>query len=258
MNTKQNLEHSYKTFIDRKQPFDFFKGLAEYLEYIFSVPILKKEFDKQLAERRVLYKQIEVLENKTRQELDQAKEKLFALIKKIKVDIVSFNRYQTWAFPSGETNILQEMEAYENKGALGSVFVSDEIERHLFDIAANLLKAGRRKELSEFIVSSKEYAIYYRRINGSSQYIYIGNQDGNFIFSKTWPERWEKVANFERERVLKLWGSFETLLQFYTAYKLAASKNLDLSSPPMGGTENAPWFGAAKERVKIFSMAREL
>jgi len=256
MNITQNLERSYKSFIDREQPFDFFKGLAEYLDYVFSVPELKQVFDQQLDERRVLYKQIEETERKTRQELDKAKKKLLTLIKKTGVDVASFERYLTYSI-NDKTALLQELEAYENRTILGSVFVSDEIERHLFDITANLLKAGYKEELGEFIESPREYAIHNRG-NGPGQYLQFGEQDGYFIFSKTLSERREKESNFERERMLKPWGSFEALFQFDIAYKFATSVNISLALSPPSGTEKTSWFGTAKERNKIFSMAQEI
>ena len=50
MNITQNLERNYKVFIDRERPFYFFKGLAEYLDYVFSVPNLKEVFEKESLE----------------------------------------------------------------------------------------------------------------------------------------------------------------------------------------------------------------
>src|ERR1039458_10387779 len=111
MNINQNIERYFKSFVDQERPFDFFKGLATYLDYVFSVPVLKKEFDKQLAERRVLYKEIEDAEKRTREELGQTKAKLLTLIKKTGLDIKSFVRYQTRAF-NENADIIEEMDAY--------------------------------------------------------------------------------------------------------------------------------------------------
>ncbi|MDO8557275.1 MAG: hypothetical protein Q7R98_02315 [Candidatus Jorgensenbacteria bacterium] len=252
----QDLERIYDGFINHEQPLTFFKGLHEYLDYIFSVPELKRVFDQQMGERTVLIKQIESLEKETRRELDQAKTKLITLIKKTKVDEMSFLRYLTHSI-NDKTTLLQELEAYENRTILHGTFVSDDIERYLFDIAANLLNAGHKKKLKEFIVSPEEYAIHYRG-DGPGQYLRFGNQDSTLIFSKTLSERREKERNFERERMLESWGSFEVLLQFDIAYKFAMSKDTSLASVPPSGTEKTPWFGLAKERNKIFSMAQEL
>ena len=259
MNITQNLERSFKVFVDQEKPFDFFKGLIQYLEYVFSIPILKKVFDKQMDERRILYKQIEDIEKKSRKELDQAKSKLLSLIKKTKIDTKTFVRHRTWPY---DADILHELDAVENpkkegRRTVGGTFMSDDIEGYLFDIAENLLRAGYKKELKNFIVSQREYTEYQYRIHGSVNF-HPGNLYGKFIFSKTWPERWEKVACFEHERILKPWGSFEKLLQFMTAYMLALVKNISIE-PILGkGTEPTPWFGGIRESLHIFDMAREL
>ncbi|MEK7576146.1 MAG: hypothetical protein AAB482_00455 [Patescibacteria group bacterium] len=256
MNIAKNLEYNYSTFINRESPFEFFKGLAAYLEYALSEPALKKVFDEQLNERRILIKEIEILEGKIRMELDEAKNTLVNIIQKNKIDIALFNRHQTRSFPD-DTNILQELESFEKGDSIGSIFVSDDIEQHLFDIAANLLQAGYKKELQEFILMSDEYAEYRSRINGPDRWVVTDNQHGNFVFSKTWPERWEKSEGFERERMLKLWGYFELLLQFNASYQHAMGR-LYFSSTPHGGLESQHWFGGVTEGVKIFSMAREI
>ena len=46
---------------------------------------------------------------------------------------------------------------------------------------------------------------------------YAGNTYGNFIFSKTWPERFAKVRRVEKARDMKPWGAFEDLLKFWQA-----------------------------------------
>lgn len=256
MDITQNLESIYDGFINHEQPYTFFKGLYEYLDYVFIKPDLKRVFDQQMEERTILIKQIESLEKKTRQELDQAKTKLIALIKETKVDEMSFLRYLTGS-TDGKTTLLQEIEAYENRTMLRNTFVSDNIEKRLFDITANLLNAGYKKELKEFIESPQEY-MTHNRGNGYGLDLCFGGQDGTLIFSKTLSERRKKEGNFERERMLKSWGSFEILLQFNEAYKLAVSEDTSLASTPPDNTEKIPWFGAAKEGNKIFSMAREI
>lgn len=66
----------------------FFKGLAEYLEYVFTVPELKKVLREQMEERNQLYVKVAKLEEQSLKELDEAKIKLLKLIEKLKVDEV--------------------------------------------------------------------------------------------------------------------------------------------------------------------------
>lgn len=252
-----NLERSYQLFINSDRPLSFFKGLADYLEYVLGVPELGQVFDQQMDQRRVLYKRIEESEKKTMKELALAERKLVSLINKMGVDVASFERYQTAPFHE-KTTILEELESYKKRQSIGSVFTSNEIERHLFDIAANLLKKGYKKELSEFLVSPQEYAEHYRRLNGRSEYAYTGNPYGNFIFSKTRLQRFEQERHFEHERVMRPWGSFERLLRFIHAFRLQSNASVDAILSARNGTESEPWFGSTREILDIAGMVSEL
>lgn len=250
----QNLEREYDIFINKEQPLPFFKGLAGYLKHALSVPALKKIFDEQMAERRILINQIEEAEKKTRGEMSRVKTKLLAIIKKDKIDVGSFKRNATTSFPGDNTTILQELEYYEKGSYAGNRFVSEEIQRHLVDITENLLRLGYKEELKEFVVSYEP-----RRIFDFS----------NVVFSKTLPERIALVNRFEKERGLEAWGDFETLMQFYAAYKLALSGRANDLDQLFGsvlkgglvlevGLEPDSWFGNSKEQNNIITMAHEV
>ena len=42
--TAQHLERIFRDFIEETQPLSFFKGLAEYVDYVFAVPAFKQIF----------------------------------------------------------------------------------------------------------------------------------------------------------------------------------------------------------------------
>lgn len=234
MKHTENLERSYILFIEKEKPFDFFKGLISYLDYIFSTPILKKEFDKQLEERRVLYKQIEDLEQNIRKELHGVKVSLFNVIKKNKINPEFFKRHRTTFISDNSTNLIQEIESYEKGEVVHGIFVSDNISDCLFDITANILDAGYKEEIREYIIEEKP-------------------QSYLFIFINFFEERNKKIEQFEKERAFKHWGSFEALLQF----KIASESTANLKQMPEG-IENESWFGEIKERLKIYELAKEL
>lgn len=217
----QHLERSFESFVDHQMPMPFFKGLAEYLEYLFTVPELKAVFREEMEERNELYRKAQKLEEKTLREIAGVKAELLQIIRKCGVDIKSFRRFNTWAI-RGDLDILEEMEAHENGGIRGAGPLSRELERYLFDIAANLFGLGFKSEIEKFLVSPDELKNYYRRINGPSAYIVVGNEHGNFIFSETLPETYEVEGILKRERLLKPWGSFEMLYRFKQAYKNSA------------------------------------
>ncbi len=96
--TEQNLERSYNLFISRNNLSDFFKGLAQYLEYTYEVPILKEVMEGYAKERNKGYIKINELEEKTVQELIEVRDKLLKIIKKRKVDANTFERFDTFSF----------------------------------------------------------------------------------------------------------------------------------------------------------------
>ena len=82
---EQNLERSHNLFIGRQRLDDFFKGLAQYLEYVYEVPVLKEVMEGYVKERNQGYVKVNELEEKTVQELNEVKDKLLKVIKRRKV-----------------------------------------------------------------------------------------------------------------------------------------------------------------------------
>lgn len=215
----KNLERLYKTAIEEENPFAFYKALEVYIESVLDTPILKKVVDEQIKERNDLYEKIDRAEIESQKEMRKAKDKLLAFIKKNSVDTSNFFHLNTF-FMSSNTDVVSELEQYEKSNNKESN-QSKTLSAFLFDISANLLKLGHKDAVKDFLVSDEEYNKYYDRINGTSGY-FLRNENGNFIFSKTWPERFEQENLLENGRVFGPWGAFEAILKFHRAFELVA------------------------------------
>ena len=252
---EQNLERLYKTTLDQEQLLAFFKGLGEYLKYVFKTPVLKEIFDKQIAERNIRYETIKKIEQKAEKEMRNALKEILSIIKDISIDTKSFERFTVFFNPIAgfPVNIMEELEAFEKQDFTRSGYASTNLERYLYDISANLLKMGYEKELKNFLVSEEECAKYYWRINGDRTF--IKNGYGSFIFSKTWPERFEQERLLDKERKLKTWGEFEILLDFNLAYDAIVE---DKSFDELLREEKGLTLLQAKNRVDTAFMAEDL
>ena len=226
-NTRENLERSYQLFTNRQQPLDFFNDLAGYLDYVFNVPLLKGVFTKQLEKRNALYEQKWKLEEQAITEIREAKQKIEKILKRRKIDPTTLQRFRTSPIlASSDSGILQEWDDYE-KGRIqtgdGGSFRcnrrSDDYNDLVGDMAANLYSRGHKEDVKEFLVSDEEYKTYYRRINGPGIISGTSNPNGNFVFSRALPERWEVENLIQTERYAKPWGDFEKLYQFWIAHK---------------------------------------
>lgn len=226
-NISENLERSYQLFLNRQQPLDFFNDLAGYLDYVFSVPLLKEVFTKQLEVRNAKYEQKWKLEKQAMAEIREAKQKIEKVFKKRKIDTDTLKRFRTSPlFTNSDPGIMQDWEDYESgkiqTGDGGNFRCnrrSDDFNELVGDMAANLYTRGYKEDVKEFLVSDDEYRTYYRRINGPGVISRAGNPNGNFIFSRALPERWEVENLIQTERYAKPWGAFEKLYQFWIAHK---------------------------------------
>lgn len=251
---EQNLERSYNLFINRTTLADFFKGLAHYLEYVYEVPILKEVMEGYAKERDKGYVRVNELEEKTVQELNEVKDKLLKVIKRRKIDANTFERFDTFSYGDGRT-FLEEFEGFQKGLVRPSGFYSTNLQRYLFDICANLKRLGYENDIKEYIFDNKSYADYWRRVNGDGQYIITGNTNGNFIFSKTMPERYEAEAVIERNQETKVDGAFENLLKFKRAYEEVSNKG-DYSS--LLGEREGVGLTEIRDAVDITQMAVDL
>jgi hypothetical protein len=217
----ENLDRRFQSFVSNEQPLAFFKGLERYFDYARSQPILNAVIAAQIAERDTKNAQILRLEEKAVVEMREAKIKLLAVIEKTGTDTNSFRRFR---LHSDTANIIVEMGAFERGDYRKNGWHSNNLEHYLFDITANLRAAGYEEEIAEFIVSPDQYDTYWQRIDGRGHYTILGDERNAFVFSQTWPERFELEALVKRECGLKPWGDFEALLQFKHAYDAISEK----------------------------------
>lgn len=255
MSITKNLERSYNLFIEQEDSLAFFRGLAEYADYVLTISVLKDVVDSHISQRNTLYAKIEDTEKKAIEEMEQVKQKLFTIIKRKKIDASSFKRFVTHGYGNPLIkNAIDDLDAYEKKEMSKSGWYSDTLEHCLFDIAVNIKVAGYESEISEFLASTDEYIEYYQRINGPSQFLVSGNENGTFIFSPTWPDRFQAERILKSERQLKPWGAFEELLRFKEAYD-TVSRNESFSSIFKHESET---LSEVKDDVEIIFMATDL
>src|SRR3990167_617778 len=202
--TAQHLERIFLDFIEETQPLSFFKGLAEYVDYVFAVPELKQVFAVQMEERNARYAEIQTLEEQAVAEVKAAAAKLVRVVEKKKIDVSTFDRFATMSLGQFD-NILVELEALGTGGLYIAEHLSDSVEKYLFDIGANILALGNKKEVSGFVVSDNEYLDLHAQIDGRARSGIMGNIHGNFIFSRARIERAKLSALIETERELKSW-----------------------------------------------------
>lgn len=253
--TRDNLQRSYDLFIEQEALLPFFRGLAGYVDYALSSQPYKDVFQKQLAEYDAAQKKISELESQILEEMVAAKDELAAIIKKRKLDVKTFERFQSWQF-NENTDLFQEFDSFLHGRSVGNGFRSDSLDNLLFDLAANLLVLGHKKDIQKFNKSKEEYSTYYARVNGPEASLTTGNVHGNFVFSATWPERWEYNAKFKRERALRSWGSFVQLYQFKQVYDTVAQNKGWFDLLQNDGTEHNRT--RTSDRIRTANMAKEL
>ncbi len=249
----EHLERRFQSFISNEQPLGFFKGLSEYVTYVLATPSLKTVIDAQIAERDARYAQIAELEEKAVAEMREAKEKLLAVVEKTGMDTTTLQRIGSM---SGG-NLIEELNAYENDTYHRSGRRSDTLQHYLFEVAANIRSAGHEEKIQEFVATSDQYEEYDHRMNGPSMYFVSGNEHGMFIFSQTWPERFQIEELLKKERELKPWGDFEALLRFKGAYD-AVSENGDFTSILQEGTSHIFPLVTNDDKVAMAMMAEDV
>ena len=220
IDTHLGLQRRYDTFATRETSSAFFSGLGDYIDYVMSIPKLSSILKAQMDIREVEYEKVKTLEKKAVAELEVSKEKLLKIIEENKIDPKTLSQdmsfIPTSSWRGGDTNILEHLKMFETGEVTISGFYSDSLQKFLFDIAAGLLQLGHKNELKEFIVEPEEYGGYYDVINGpDKEFHFGGNTRGNFIFSETWPKRFEQSRVIEASRGIEPWGVFEALVKFW-------------------------------------------
>jgi len=136
MDKIQILEQKYHSLTGEKDLLYFCKSLASYIDYIESTQPFKALLEKHVAEYDKHIQDIDKIEAKVLNEMVEVRDHLFSVVKKRKLDVKTFKRYQTFAF-NERTDLFEEFEGYLNGRAVGNGFASDALEHCLFDIAAN-------------------------------------------------------------------------------------------------------------------------
>jgi hypothetical protein len=231
MATIEDLDRHYNLFANASGPWDFFSGLSNYFSYVLKTPEFRRIVGREMQERNEMLRKRDRYEDRATRELNEAKEKLLFVIEINKIDVRGFDQATSWIpNPAGkDETILTRLKLFEEGKISISGYYSDNLENYIFDIAANLLRLGYEKEIKEFIVSNEEYARYYAQINSNdgSDLVLTGNIRGAFIFSKTWPLRFQQDRAIERARKLESWGAFEALIELYKGRGAALNdKNL--------------------------------
>lgn len=241
IDTHLGLQRRYETFATKETSLAFFRGLGDYIDYVMSIPRLSSILKAQLDIREIECKKVKALEKEAVMELEKAKEKLLKIIERNKIDPKTLNQdtsfIPTLSWKGGDKNILEHLKMFETGEVVISGFYSDNLQKFLFDIAAGLLYLGHKDELKEFIVKPEEYGEYYDTINGYDKSLrFGGNTRGNFIFSETWPKRFEQSRMIDAAREIEPWGAFEALVKFWkTRKEVAAGKVWDTALPDISG-----------------------
>jgi len=234
MKEVENLDRIYRSFIDKERPIDFYKGVKQYLDEVYSFDLFKKEFDKQLTIRGNLYKSIFEKELLIREEIQKLIVFLIKIIEKNDIDTSRFQRNYSFSI-SDDTDILKEIQSYENESISSNrSFVSNSIMNCLFDIVDNLSQLGFNNEMKLCIDE-----IYPKQFK--------------LKFSDIIDERNLLISKFENGRAFDSWGSFEKLAQF----KIALEYSANMKDMPKGIDDNA-WFGSVKETLTIYEIAKEI
>lgn len=223
-NVGEHLERGYKLFIDEEKPLPFFQGLADYLDYAFSVTELKHVFATHLGERNAQFEKLYKLREKTEKETQAVAEKLLEVVKDLGLDPSTFDSHGAFIMPPF-TNVVEELIAFQAGQIRSEHFWTDNVERYLFAIAVNLIQRGHKDKVKELIVSRKDYYDYHLRAYAQPD-IFIPEESDTrkyFIFSKTLPDYKQQQRLIDKERLMKPWGRFEKLYQFGQAFKNSAT-----------------------------------
>ncbi len=186
-NVIEILERYYKPFIDEKNEWNFFLGLADYVKFIAEnkefTPILlniKKQKEKD-------YKKLVDLEKRVAKELDISKKRLLEIIKKNKISYESLN------------NELRKLKTFEEGGTEGEKYKVMILDDILFSIARDMVNNGHSKILQEFVDNNRE-----------PQNIF-----GNFVFSKTIHLFVREQERVDFKKKTEAWGIWDKLYELY-------------------------------------------
>lgn len=247
------LREQYNIMISQEEDWSFFRALAGYINYILETPILKKIIDGVMEKKQKEYDKLAELEEKALEELETSKDKLLKIIKDNNISPNSLSADFS-IIPQGG-NVLENLKEFEKNKLWISGFRSDNLERFLFDIASSILKSNHKSLLKNFLVSDEEYRKYH--YEPDSKFTITGNENGNFVFSKSLKLRREQSRFIEKTEKFQLWGAFNALLKFQEAF-LEKSKNKDFGYISKGHKKGARNWQEGDDTVDIVFFAQDL
>ena len=186
---KENLRRDYEYLNSQNEINSFIIGLADYVNYIETIPEFKSIIDGWLEKKSKIYENIVSLENKAVRELKNTKiilERLINSKKGVKEEITKTGG----VFNDGLTRLNQYLNHDPNFGAAG--IPSEVINGYLEEIARDLTEKGHIELLNKFTIAE--------RGNGRK-----------WEFSKSLKQRWQLSKEFKLQRQMEVWGNWDDI-----------------------------------------------
>lgn len=258
MEIQNSLERYYKSCVERTDPLAFYKGLKEYLDYVFATPDLKEAFEYHLKERNNLYIKYLSREKATIKEMKVAANTLLRKVKETGVNPDEFEIQIVGPMRPFYNNLVEELIAHKDNKVQSIDFWTEQVERYLFEIAFNLTKMGHGNAVKQYLVKRDDFGHYHIRVNRPTNFYLPQEEEGRhfFIFSKTLPEFSEQKRLIENSRHLRPWGSIEKLYQFRIAYDHSVTEVEPWAG--FAGNDTESYFIEKVDAVKVRFMRSEI
>jgi len=191
-NVIETLDRYYQSFINQNGNWEFFLGLADYVKYAVKTQEVDSILKRIVQVRDNDQKRLKEYEQRVIKETEQAKEKLFKIIKEHKISNEALDR------------AIEEYQGYENGTTLSSQSRGEALSEALIDIIHILFKNGHKELVKNFAIEHRE----------------APNEVGKYTFSKTL-ELYEKEKEIFNEKLkTELWASWDNLvLAYLTIFK---------------------------------------
>ena len=139
------LERYYNAFINLDNPRDFFIGMAEYLEFLDSVPEFDRITADIVAQRKSLEDKLETLKKVALEKLTEVHDELFAYVSEHKIESEEIKRL-----------FEQEYDGWISGKIAGSNSLPDALHDALGDV---IILLYRMPEHKDFVSKYMEYYI---------------------------------------------------------------------------------------------------
>jgi len=201
----ENLKNYHDAFINETNLYDFFIGLAGYVNYILEVPELRAIIESVENKKLEEYEKLTNLENESMLELRVSKNKLFKIIEDCNIKPDSLKHVTSLRSAVFETeNVIDTIKIFEDGGLRGRDFDSDTLDNYLFDIAVGISKQGYQSMLRNFIIPNKKANNEYSNVQ--------------YSFSNALIARRDQVERIKKSQRLEMWGVLDRLVGFQKSY----------------------------------------